>query len=120
MNATARPRSPMTEALREIQAPVRERLEEVSEEMRRIVVSDLPLIETVSEHLLKMRGKMFRPTLTLLASAVEGRPDRRAVTCGPQTRRRGHDALRRRAPERGRFRQRPGAARRHAPVRRAR
>lgn len=80
MNAPACPRSPMTEALREIQAPVRERLEAVAEEMRRIVVSDLPLIESVSEHLLKMRGKMFRPTLTLLASAVDGRPERRAVT----------------------------------------
>lgn len=80
MSSVARPRAPMTEALRDIQAPVREQLEAVAEEMRRIVVSDLPLIETVSEHLLKMRGKMFRPTLTLLASEVEGRPERRAVT----------------------------------------
>src|SRR5689334_24733808 len=48
--------------------------------MHTIVSSDLPMIEQVSSHLLRMRGKMFRPTLTLLASAVEGRTDPRAVS----------------------------------------
>jgi len=43
------------------------------------VSSDLPMIEQVSAHLLRIRGKMFRPTLTLLASAVDGRPDSRAI-----------------------------------------
>jgi octaprenyl-diphosphate synthase len=70
----------MTAALREIQEPVRERLDMVVEEMGRIVTSDLPLIENVSRHLLQARGKLFRPTLTLLASSVTDRPQERAIT----------------------------------------
>lgn len=79
MSTAARQRTPATDALRAIQAPVRDRLELVVHEMHTIVSSDLPMIEQVSAHLLRMRGKMFRPTLTLLASAVEGRPDPRAI-----------------------------------------
>jgi octaprenyl-diphosphate synthase len=73
-------RSPVTPALREIQQPVRDRLDIVIEEMTRLVSSDLPLIEDVSGHLLRARGKLFRPTLTLLASGVEERPHERAIT----------------------------------------
>ncbi|HKN67288.1 MAG TPA: polyprenyl synthetase family protein [Gemmatimonadaceae bacterium] len=80
MSTAARQRTPATDALRAIQAPVRDRLELVVHEMHTIVSSDLPMIEQVSAHLLRMRGKMFRPTLTLLASAVEGRPDQRAIS----------------------------------------
>jgi octaprenyl-diphosphate synthase len=76
----ARPRSPLTAALLEIQEPIRDRLDMVVDEMGRMIASDLPLIEDVSRHLLRARGKLFRPTLTLLASAVEDRPQRRAVT----------------------------------------
>jgi len=76
----ARTRVPATSALRGIQAPVHERLEQAVSEMRRIVTDDLPLIREVSGHLLQMRGKMFRPTLTLLASAVVGAPEPRSVT----------------------------------------
>lgn len=76
----ARARVPATAALRGIQAPVAERLEAVVAEMRRVVTADLPLIEEVSGHLLKMRGKMFRPTLALLASETEETPAPRAVT----------------------------------------
>jgi octaprenyl-diphosphate synthase len=54
-------------------------LEQVVEEMHDIVTSDLPMIEAVSAHLLQMRGKMFRPTLTLLSSATLGTPDPRAL-----------------------------------------
>ena len=79
MSTAARQRTPATDALRAIQAPVRDRLELVVHEMHTIVSSDLPMIEQVSAHLLRMRGKMFRPTLTLLASAVEDRPDPRAI-----------------------------------------
>jgi octaprenyl-diphosphate synthase len=73
-------RSPVTPALRGIQQPVRDRLDIVIEEMTRIVTSNLPLIEDVSRHLLRARGKLFRPTLTLLASSVEDRPQERAIT----------------------------------------
>jgi octaprenyl-diphosphate synthase len=79
MSTVARQRTPATEALRAIQAPVRERLEFVVDEMHSIVSSDLPMIEQVSTHLLRMRGKMFRPTLTLLSSAVTGDPHSRAI-----------------------------------------
>jgi len=58
--------------LSEIQAPVRDSLDRVGDEIRRIVVSDFDNIEEVSEHLLFMRGKLFRPTLLLLASRVTG------------------------------------------------
>jgi octaprenyl-diphosphate synthase len=76
----ARARTPGNSALRDIQEPVRERLEEVVAEMRRIVTADLPMIEQVSGHLLQMRGKMFRPTLALLASETDGTPEDRVVT----------------------------------------
>lgn len=78
--AVARARVPATTALRDIQSPVRERLDAVVGEMRRIVTADLPLIEQVSGHLLQMRGKMFRPTLALLASETDGTSDGRVVT----------------------------------------
>src|SRR5215208_4962129 len=76
----ARMRVPMTGALRDIQAPVSEPLEKVVVEMQRIVTDDLPIIREVSGHLLQMRGKMFRPTLALLASAVVDEPQPRAIT----------------------------------------
>jgi octaprenyl-diphosphate synthase len=79
MSTAARQRVPVTDALRAIQAPVRDRLELVVQEMHHIVTSDLPMIEAVSTHLLRMRGKMFRPTLTLLSSAAMGTPDPRAL-----------------------------------------
>ena len=75
-----RVRTPATSALHDIQSPVRERLEDVLTEMRRIVTADLPMIEQVSTHLLQMRGKMFRPTLALLASDVDGTSERRVIT----------------------------------------
>lgn len=80
MTGTARARVPASSALREIQAPVAERLTDVAEEMVRIVTYELPLIEQVSGHLLQMRGKMFRPTLTLLASETASAAEPRAVT----------------------------------------
>src|SRR5215510_7569278 len=76
----ARQRTPSTSALRDIQAPVNAALDDVVEEMQRIVTDDLPLIREVSGHLLQMRGKMFRPTLTLLASRATDSPQPRAVT----------------------------------------
>jgi octaprenyl-diphosphate synthase len=77
-----RTRTPTTSALRDIQAPVRERLELVVADMQRIVTHELPLIQSVSGHLLQMRGKMFRPTLALLASSVTDAPEPRATTLG--------------------------------------
>ena len=70
----------MTDALRDIQAPVAPRLEDVAVEMQRVVTDDLPLIREVAGHLLQMRGKMFRPTLALLASSVTGNSEGRVIT----------------------------------------
>ena len=63
-----------------IQGPVRSSLDRVGDEIRRIVLTDFERIEEVNEHLLFMRGKLFRPTLLLLASEVGGRPGRHALT----------------------------------------
>ena len=48
MTGTLRPRSPVTPALREIQAPVRDQLDRVSEELVRIVSADFPMIRDVT------------------------------------------------------------------------
>jgi octaprenyl-diphosphate synthase len=74
MLRTTRPR------LADIQAPVREELDAVVAELRRIVFSDFPPIEQINEHLLWSRGKLFRPTLLLLSSRIETEPRRAAVT----------------------------------------
>jgi octaprenyl-diphosphate synthase len=67
-------------SLQAIQLPIRDKLEQVSREMAEIVASDMPLVGQVSAHLLAMRGKLFRPTLLLLSSEVEGTPKKKAIT----------------------------------------
>ena len=66
--------------LSRIQAPVRDRLDLVLDELRRIVLSDFKPVEEVNDYLLLARGKLFRPTLLLLANRVGERPDERAPT----------------------------------------
>lgn len=66
--------------LSDVQRPVVDQLEGVVEELRRIVLADFPAIEEVNDHLFWARGKLFRPTLLLLANQVGGRPHPRAVT----------------------------------------
>jgi octaprenyl-diphosphate synthase len=63
-----------------LQGPVENGLDRVLDEIRRIVVSDFGMIEEVNDYLLMVRGKLFRPTLTLLSNHVGDRPDPRAVT----------------------------------------
>ena len=63
-----------------IQAPVREDLDRVLDELRRIVLSDFRPVEEVNDYLLLARGKLFRPTLLLLSNRVGDRPDERAAT----------------------------------------
>lgn len=67
-------------SLASVQAPVREQVERVGEEIRRIVFSDFPMIDEVNQHLLFMQGKLFRPTLLLLSSRVGGKPTDEALT----------------------------------------
>ena len=80
--STLPPQSPMllAPALLEIQGPVRVRLDRVPDEMWRIVRADAPIVESVNAHLTHMKGKMFRPTVLLLASLLEEAPEERAVT----------------------------------------
>jgi octaprenyl-diphosphate synthase len=63
-----------------IQEPVREELDDVLNELRRIIVADFPMITEVNEHLLRMKGKMFRPTLLLLSAQASGDLRRDDVT----------------------------------------
>ncbi|HEX8213495.1 MAG TPA: polyprenyl synthetase family protein [Longimicrobium sp.] len=66
--------------LSDVQAPIRERLDAVVDEIRRIVVSDFAPVEEVNAYLAKIRGKLFRPGLLLLCDELEGRPSERAET----------------------------------------
>lgn len=66
--------------LSRLQAPVRERLELVAEEIRRVAVPDFSMIEEVNAYLLAVPGKLFRPTLLLLSSEVGADPSEDAVT----------------------------------------
>jgi octaprenyl-diphosphate synthase len=63
-----------------IQAPVRAPLDRVQKELRRIVEADFELIRDINSHLLQMHGKMFRPTILLLADQATGGPRSRAIT----------------------------------------
>ncbi len=69
-------------SLAELQRPLRPRLERVQQELRRIVEADFGLITRVNSHLFQMQGKMFRPTLLLLAEEATGSIDLRATTLG--------------------------------------
>jgi octaprenyl-diphosphate synthase len=66
--------------LASLQAPLRGRLEMVHRELKRIIESDFGLITEVNGHLLQMQGKMFRPTLLLLAEEASSAEDPRAPT----------------------------------------
>src|SRR5882672_3659150 len=67
-------------ALRDLQRPVAGELEHVADELVRIIAADFPIIADVNEHLVHMKGKLFRPTLLLLSSQAAGSLDPRAVT----------------------------------------
>jgi octaprenyl-diphosphate synthase len=73
----ARLTAPVASALLEIQEPIRARLDRVPDEMWRIVKADAPIIAAANAHLRGMKGKMFRPTLLLLAADLEEAPDGR-------------------------------------------
>lgn len=72
------PVAPVT--LAGLQAPVRAELERVQKELRRVIEADFQLIREVNAHLLQMQGKLFRPTIVLLADQATGGPAARSVT----------------------------------------
>jgi octaprenyl-diphosphate synthase len=68
------------DTLRRIQAPVREALDAVSEEMTASIWHDAPLVAQMGAHLMGMRGKMFRPTLVLHCANTDDTRQPEAVT----------------------------------------
>ena len=66
-------------SLPDIQRPVAGELDHVAAELRRIIAADFPIIADANDHLLRMKGKLFRPTLLLLSHAGVGA----AATRGP-------------------------------------
>jgi octaprenyl-diphosphate synthase len=71
--------------LADLQHPLRARLDQVQQELRRIVEADFGLIAEVNAHLFQMQGKMFRPTLLLLSEEATGGRDFRATILGAVT-----------------------------------
>jgi octaprenyl-diphosphate synthase len=67
-------------SLAAVQAPVRAELEAVYGEIARIVATDVRQIRDVSAHLLRLKGKLLRPTLVLLAAKASGAPSAQHVT----------------------------------------
>jgi octaprenyl-diphosphate synthase len=67
-------------SLADLQRPLRSRLERVQQELRRIVQADFGLITQVNTHLFQMQGKLFRPTLLLLAEEATGAHNERSIT----------------------------------------
>jgi len=66
--------------LRDLQRPVADDLERVAQELRRIIAADFPIIADANDHLLRMKGKLFRPTLLLLCHRAAAGGDGRIVT----------------------------------------
>jgi len=65
-----------------LQQPVKHELDDVYEELGRIVVAGFPLISDVNRHLLRIKGKMFRPTLLLLSAKATGGLSPRSIALG--------------------------------------
>jgi len=66
--------------LHDIQRPVAQDLARVADELRRIIAADFPGIADVNDHLLRMKGKLFRPMLLLLSAQASGDADPRTAT----------------------------------------
>ena len=63
-----------------LQSGIEDRLAMVGDQINRLIEADFPLIALANSHLTRMRGKMFRPTMVLLADeAVGGGRDPRSV-----------------------------------------
>src|SRR6266576_289718 len=67
-------------SLLDVQRPVAGELEQVVVELRRVIAADFPIVSEVNDHLLHMKGKLFRPTLLLLSHQAAASKDPRAVT----------------------------------------
>jgi octaprenyl-diphosphate synthase len=69
-------------ALSAIRAPIQTRLEQVVTELTGLIPADFDAIEEVNEYLFSGHGKLFRPTLLLLANELGGRASADGVKLG--------------------------------------
>ena len=69
-------------ALSFVRGPIQERLDRVTGELEAMVPAGFDLIDEINDYLFANHGKMFRPTLLLLANEVGNRPGRDAVKLG--------------------------------------
>ena len=65
-----------------IQEPVRTEVDAVFGELGRIVRAEFPLVDEVNQHLLRIKGKLFRPTLLLLSAQATGRVSKSEIRLG--------------------------------------
>ena len=65
--------------LADLQARLRPELEQVRDTLRQLLDADFGLITEVNAHLLRMQGKLFRPTMLLLVNQATGGRNDRAV-----------------------------------------
>ncbi|MFQ5702524.1 MAG: polyprenyl synthetase family protein [Gemmatimonadales bacterium] len=76
----ASPASPVARlSLAEVLEPVKSDLDTVFDEIVSLVRSDLHMIDGVNQHLLQIRGKMFRPALVLLSAHATGGVSEREI-----------------------------------------
>ncbi len=68
--------------LASIQQPVRDELDAVFAELGGIITAEYPLIHQLNQHLLQIRGKMFRPTLLILSAKASEAFGPRSLTLG--------------------------------------
>jgi octaprenyl-diphosphate synthase len=66
-------------SLTQLQAGLETDLDRVGQAIRRSIASDFGFIAEINGHLLRMQGKLFRPTLLLLVDRALGRRDERVV-----------------------------------------
>ena len=65
--------------LQVVKEPVAQRLEDVEAAILSMVPADYEATDQVNDYILSLRGKLFRPTLLLLANGVGDRPSEKAV-----------------------------------------
>ena len=61
----------MPVALRDIQAPVREELEAFEKHFRDAMSSPVPLLDKITNHILRRKGKQLRPLLVFLSAGMD-------------------------------------------------
>ncbi|HET9512857.1 MAG TPA: polyprenyl synthetase family protein [Gemmatimonadales bacterium] len=62
-----------TVTLAQLQQGLESRLQDVRDELRRLIADHFSLITDVNAHLLQMQGKLFRPTVVFLVDEATGR-----------------------------------------------